>query len=69
MSFEGGILVANKNRSLRQCDRHSNPADELLLAQVYQRLDEPEQARKTLEQMLLCVDDAPPIFSNSIANV
>ena len=47
---------------LRQCDRHSNPADDLLLAQVYQHLGEPGLARATLEQMLLRMNGAPPYF-------
>lgn len=60
--FELQHWAAAKDCLLRQCDRHSNPADELLLAQVYQRLGEPNQAQATLEQMLLRMNGAPPYF-------
>ena len=60
--FERQQWTAAKDCLLRQCDRHSNPTDELLLAQVYQQLEQPEQARRTLEKMLLRMDGAPPYF-------
>lgn len=60
--FELKDWQAAKLCLLRQCDRHSNPADELLLAQVYQQLGEPDRAREALEQMLLRMDGAPPYF-------
>lgn len=60
--FDLGELDRAQIQLETERSRRREPVNELLLARILQRLGEPDQARQTLEALILQIEGAPPYY-------